>query len=64
MGLPKYGMAGVGEGKDSQGSDWIIQTLKSDDPRPLWVLAWGSPNCLAQALWKLEQTESAEDLEK
>lgn len=62
VGLPKYGMTGVGEGKDSEGSDWIIQSLKKDDPRPLWVLAWGGPNCLAQALWKLEQTESAEAL--
>lgn len=63
VGIPEYGMKGVGEGKDSEGSNWIIQTLKKDDPRPLWVLAWGGPNCLAQALWKLEQTESPEALE-
>jgi len=63
VGIPKYGMQGVGEGKDSEGSDWIIETLKKDDPRPLWVLAWGGPNCLAQALWKLERTESPEALE-
>ena len=47
VGIPEYGMKGVGEGKDSEGSDWIIQALKKDDPRPLWVLAWGGPNCLA-----------------
>ncbi len=64
VGIPKYGMKGVGEGQDSEGSEWIIKALKKDDPRPLWVLAWGGPNCLAQALWKLEQNESAEDLEK
>lgn len=62
VGIPLYGMKGVGEGKDSEGSDWIIQALKKDDPRPLWVLAWGGPNCLAQALWKLEQTETPEAL--
>ncbi len=62
VGIPLYGMKGVGEGKDSGGSDWIIETLKKDDSRPLWVLAWGGPNCLAQALWKLEQTASLEDL--
>ena len=62
VGIPEYGMNGVGEGKDSEGSDWIIQALKKDDPRPLWVLAWGGPNCLAQALWKLEQTETPEAL--
>jgi hypothetical protein len=64
MGLPKYGMKGVGEGQDSEGADWIIQAVKKEDPRPLWILAWGGPNCLAQALWKLEQTSSPEDLTK
>ena len=63
VGIPEYGMQGVGEGKDSEGSNWIIEALKKEDPRPLWVLAWGGPNCLAQALWKLEQTESPEALE-
>jgi len=63
VGLPIYGMKGVGESQDSEGSEWIIQALKKDDKRPLWVLAWGGPNCLAQALWKLEQTESSEALE-
>ncbi len=64
VGIPKYGMKGVGEGQDSEGSDWIITALKKDDPRPLWVLAWGGPNCLAQALWKLEQSETPENLAK
>ena len=27
-GLPKYGMLGVGDGKDSEGSEWIIQELE------------------------------------
>lgn len=63
VGIPEYGMQGVGEGKDSEGSNWIIEALKKDDNRPLWVLAWGGPNCLAQALWKLKQTESPEALE-
>ncbi len=63
VGIPLYGMKGVGEGKDSEGSDWIINAIKKDDPRPLWVLAWGGPNCLAQALWKLERTSSAEELD-
>lgn len=62
-GLPKYGMNGVGKGQDSEGADWIIQALKKEDPRPLWILAWGGPNCLAQALWKLEQTSTPEDLD-
>ena len=27
-GIPKYGMLGVGEDKDSEGSDWIIKILE------------------------------------
>lgn len=61
-GIPKYGMTGVGEGQDSEGSEWIIEALKKADTRPLWILAWGGPNCLAQALWKLEQSATPEEL--
>jgi len=55
-GLPVYGMNGVGPGKDSEGSEWIIQVLKKEDDRPVWVLVWGGSNCLAQALWKIRST--------
>ena len=57
-GLPVYGMAGVGEGMDSEGSDWIIRVLEQPDERPVWVSVWGGPNTLAQALWTIEQTKS------
>jgi len=60
-GLPVYGMAGVGEGKDSPGSDWIVKVLEKPDERPLWVSVWGGPSTLAQALWKIQHTKSAED---
>ena len=33
VGIPLYGMKGVGEGKDSEGSDWIIKTLKKNGAR-------------------------------
>ncbi len=64
QGLPVYGMEGVGEGYDSEGSEWIIQTLERDDPRPLWISVWGGPNTLAQALWKLKETRSEGELER
>src|SRR6187401_46592 len=63
-GLAVYGMQAVGEGKDSDGSDWIVRTLEKNDDRPLWISVWGGPNTLAQALWKIKQTKSAEDAEK
>ena len=61
QGLPVYGMLGVGDGKDSEGSDWIIQELEKDDDRPLWISTWGGVNTLAQALYKIEKTKSKEE---
>lgn len=55
-----YGMGGVGEGKDSPGSELLLQAIAREDPRPLWVTVWGGPNVLAQALWKLRATRPAE----
>lgn len=57
-GLARYGMDGVGEGHDSEGSEWIIKALEKPDSRPLWLSVWGGPNCLAQALWKIQKTRS------
>ena len=59
-GLPVYGRDGVGEGRDSSGSEALIAALDRDDPRPLWVTVWGGPNVLAQALWKIRATRSPE----
>ena len=56
-GLPEYGMRGVGPGKDSQGSDWIIRTLEERDDRPLWICVWGGPNTLAQALYTIRKVK-------
>ncbi|MBO8131860.1 MAG: DUF1593 domain-containing protein [Candidatus Marinimicrobia bacterium] len=63
-GKPEYGMRAVGEGMDSPGSEMIIEVVDRDDPRPVWVLVWGGPNCLAQALWKVSHTRSKEEVEK
>ncbi|MEZ5044776.1 MAG: DUF1593 domain-containing protein [Saprospiraceae bacterium] len=63
-GRTDYGMNAVGEGMDSPGSDLIIQAVDREDTRPVWVLVWGGPNCLAQALWKVQATRSLADLNK
>ena len=63
-GRPGYGMPAVGEGMDSPGSELLIQAVDRDDPRPLWVLVWGGPNVLAQALWKVRATRPPAALEK
>jgi len=52
----------VGPGMDSEASEWIIEVLKRDDPRPVWFTIWGGPRELAQALWKLEKTVPPQEL--
>jgi hypothetical protein len=61
QGLPTYGMTGVGDGKDSPGSERIIALLEKNDPRPVWVSVWGGANTLAQALHKIKQTRTPEE---
>lgn len=63
-GLPLYGLGAVGEGHDSAGSEAIIAAVDRDDPRPVWVLVWGGPNTLAQALWKVSQTRKPPEVAK
>jgi len=63
-GRPAYGMTAVGRGMDSPGSDRIIEVVDRADPRPVWVVVWGGPNCLAQALWKVRATRSPDDLDR
>lgn len=55
LGCPGLGFARIGGDNDSAGSDYIIRLLQEEDDRPLWVLAWGGANTLAQAIWKMKQ---------
>lgn len=63
-GLPVYGMQGVGKGKDSEGSDWIIKVLEEDDKRPLWISVWGGVNTLAQSLHKIKETKTPKEAKR
>ena len=49
-------------GRGSPGSRLIIQAADKDDPRPLWLLAWGGANTIAQAIWTISQTRSVDEL--
>ena len=62
LGQTGYGMKDVGDGKDSAGSDLIIAALDKDDPRPVWVGAWGGANNIAQAIWKVKATRTPAEL--
>jgi len=63
-GPPVYGMLGVGEGKYSEGSDWILQELEKEDERPLWISVWGGVNTLAQTLHKIQDTKSKKEAKR
>lgn len=60
-GQSAYGMEAVGEGKLSPGAALLMQAADRADPRPLWVTVWGGANTLAQALWQVRATRSAEE---
>ena len=63
-GQPGYGLAAVGLGKDTEGSDLLARAAEKDDPRPLWVCVWGGPNTLAQALHALSDRRPAHRVEE
>lgn len=53
----------VGEGKNSEASEAIIKIVDKEDPRPVWIGVWGGPQEVAQAIWKVKQTRSKEELD-
>ena len=62
-GQPGYGMAAVGPDKMTAGAELIIRSAETSDPRPLWVLAWGGTNTLAQALLHAKATKTPAQVE-
>jgi hypothetical protein len=53
----------IGEGKDTEASQWIVRVVDRDDPRPVWMVIWGGSADLAQALWKVRATRTPEHLQ-
>lgn len=47
----------------SDGGKLLFQRLQDKTDEPLWVLAWGGTNVLAQALYKIHNKLSAVDAE-
>ncbi|MDN5213206.1 DUF1593 domain-containing protein [Fulvivirgaceae bacterium BMA12] len=58
-----YGMSAVGY-RGSKGANMIIDAVDKDDPRPVWLLAWGGANTIAQALWTVMHTREQDELDK
>lgn len=62
MGSEHGGIKMIGEGNDSPGSEMLIRLADEDDPRPIYVAAWGGANTLAQAIWRVKQTRSGDEV--
>lgn len=48
----------IGQGRDSEASEKIIDLLEQEDQRPIWFSIWGGSCDLAQALWKIRETRT------
>ena len=62
MGSIHGGIKAIGEGNDSPGSEKLILLADEDDPRPIYVAAWGGANTLAQAIWRVKQTRTDDEV--
>jgi hypothetical protein len=62
-GNPKRGVKNIGEGKNTEGSDWIISVVDSEDS-PVNIAIWGGSTELAQALWRVREERSEDELRK
>lgn len=61
-GSHRAGIGVIGKDNDSQGSEFLIKLADENDDRPIYVAAWGGANTLAQAIWKVKQTRTEDEL--
>jgi hypothetical protein len=61
-GNPHRGREAVGEGKDTEGSNWIIAAIDKPGSRRLNISIWGGQTDLAQALWRVRKDSGADGL--
>ncbi|VGO23582.1 nucleoside hydrolase-like domain-containing protein [Pontiella sulfatireligans] len=59
-----YGIADIGEGKSSPGSDLLLDLFLKDDPRPIWIVLNAGANTLGQALDEFRRAHSREELDR
>lgn len=63
-GNSRRGLEAIGQGKDTEGSRWIIEVVDRPDERPVNITIWGGQTDFAQALWRIRQERGAEGLKK
>jgi len=62
IGSSKMGMKFIGNGNDSDGSNLIIKMADENDDRPIWITVWGGGNTFAQAIWRVQQDRTPEQV--
>ena len=55
FGSGRCGTDRIGKGHDTPASRALENAVRSNPVKPLWVLVWGAPTDLAQALWSLRE---------
>ncbi len=60
-GNPMRGMDHIGDGLDTEGSEWIENAILKEDDRPLNICVWGGQTDLYQALLSLKTGLSREE---
>ena len=63
-GNPYRGAKFIGPGNDTEGSNWIISVVDKADARPVNIAIWGGQTDLAQALWRVRENRSKQELER
>ncbi|RPI04616.1 MAG: DUF1593 domain-containing protein, partial [Ignavibacteriae bacterium] len=53
----------IGANKESEASNAIVNIVDKPDSRPIWFCFWGDCSNLAQAIWKIQNSRSAADLQ-
>ncbi len=53
----------VGEGRDSEGSELLLEVFERDDNRPIYVGFWGGSITFAQAMWRYKQKHTPDQVQ-
>ncbi|MEA3210154.1 MAG: hypothetical protein QOE70_3211 [Chthoniobacter sp.] len=62
-GNPHRGRDHIGEGHDTEGSQWLVERIDAGTPeRPLNIAFWGGQTDFAQALWRVKHDRGVDGL--
>lgn len=62
MGSQRAGIGVIGEDNDTPGSELLIRLADENDDRPIYLCAWGGANTFAQAVWRVSQQRTPEEV--